>query len=127
METREWYDDGFTMEEQREFKRNAIQLKVTDKFKADAADKLIKQLRQKIGENESYIEELEDVQKKLLNKIEVLKEINKKFADRYSADVSEVLKEPIFAKITQENKDLKKRINDLEAIRDNLIYKLNKQ
>lgn len=133
---REWYDDGFTMEEQQELQRNSIKIKckLTEKFQAESADKLITELRRKLGESESYISELEETNKKLEQKLKRseaaflgLQAANKSLLGKYSRDVSELLKTPVFEKIHAEKLELEKQVKKLEEIRDQLIYRLNER
>ena len=68
----EWYDDGFSIEEQAELKylyskiraANRPKIKVTEDYHEKTKDKIISELRQKLAANEEYIKELfSDIEK----------------------------------------------------------------
>lgn len=119
----EWFNDGFTMEEQAEFRRNAIRGKLTEKFKAESADKLIKDLQTKLGQSESYIQELEHDKKLMQNEINNLRNAKKEIMDKYSLDISKLHSDnPLLHNKIQELKD---EVKELKSIRDHLLFKLS--
>ena len=71
----EWYDDGFSIEEQAELRRqytkqkaaNRPKIQVTEEYHEKTKDKIISDLRQKLAANEEYIKELEEG-KEIINK-----------------------------------------------------------
>ena len=66
----EWYDDGFSMEEQAELRKqytkqkaaNRPKIQVTEEYHEKTKDKIISDLRQKLAADEEYIKELEETQ-----------------------------------------------------------------
>ena len=140
----EWYDDGFSMEEQKELAKeysrqktaNRVKIKVTESYHENKKDEIISDLRQKLAADEEYIAELEsdinnsklvivlkeDLELERQKKEELKKQyavLNQKYAD--------VLNSPELGvqKYRDTIKDLEKQVKTLQAVRDNLIYKLN--
>jgi len=64
----EWYDDGFSMEEQAQLREEAIKhkkaysikIKVTEQYHQTMQEKIISDLRAKLAADEAYIQELEE-------------------------------------------------------------------
>lgn len=125
----EIYNDGFTMEEQAEFRRikkeSTIKLKLTERFQAESADRLIKSLRVKLGESESYIQELEEELSKTKNELDKFKHTVKGILNKYSDDVKELKKDPFIDKYKQEITSLEEQNKKLIDTRDKLLYKLS--
>lgn len=143
----EWYDDGFSMEEQAELKKqynkqkaaNRPKIQVTEEYHEKTKDKIISDLRQKLAANEEYIKELEETQvdvndhhivielREQLDKEKKQREnlqsqyatINKKYAD--------LLNDPALGtqKYRDTIKELEAEVKSLKEIRDQLIYKLS--
>lgn len=126
-------EEELTMEEQRALRRSSLlKLQLTPKYQNDAADKLISQLRIKLGEQESYIDELKDNLRIMKMEKQVAEAQNKalqariqKVLDKYASDMSTLLREPVIAKIQEEKKELEKEIESLKKVRDQLCYRLN--
>ena len=142
----EWYDDGFTMEEQAELRRQFVKkekaskpkIRVTEKQQEDWKDALISELRMKLAANEEYIQELEEnavhpnIYKELedkYNKLQVqydnIKKAHDAFAKRYQEDIQIYFKTKYQEKL-DEIKELKAANKMLRDDRDSLIYKLYK-
>lgn len=143
----EWYDDGFSMEEQAELRKqytkqkaaNRPKIQVTEEYHEKTKDKIISDLRQKLAADEEYIKELEETQVDINNhhivielreqldkekkQIENLQNqyatINKKYAD--------LLNDPALGtqKYRDTIKELEAEVKSLKEIRDQLIYKLS--
>lgn len=143
----EWYDDGFSMEEQTKLKHdyqkakeaNRPKIQVTEEYHEKTKDKIISDLRQKLAANEEYIKELEETQvdinnhhivielREQLDKEKKQKEnlqsqyatINKKYAN--------LLNDPALGtqKYRDTIKELEAEVKSLKEIRDQLIYKLS--
>ena len=131
----EWYDDGFSMEEQRELakevsrqrKANRVKIKVTEEYHENEKDKIISRLRQEAAANEEYIHELEEKVKQRqlypdLKEYEKLQRKYKKLNDKYVALYNNP--DLRIEKHLNTIKDLKDKIKQLEINRDELIYKL---
>jgi uncharacterized phage infection (PIP) family protein YhgE len=138
----EWYDDGFSMEEQAELKKqynkqkaaNRPKIKVTEEYHERTKDKIISDLRQKLAANEEYIKELEDrkVDSKLEEQIEQLTKEKEEFKKAYTtmnAKYAALLNDPELGvhKYRDTIKDLEKQVKELKKIRDELIGKLCSQ
>lgn len=133
----EWYDDGFTMEEQVELSKayfaKRIKCKVTESQKENWKDKMISDLKTKNAANEEYIKELEDQIKQLKNVNEGLtqsrdaaKQKYTEIANRYSMDINQYVQSEEFQeKYILKIKELEKRNSELAKVRDELIYKLH--
>lgn len=133
----EWYDDGFTMEEQVELSKayfaKRIKCKVTEHQKENWKDKMISDLKTKNAANEEYIKELEDQIKQLKNVNEGLtqsrdaaKQKYTEIANRYSMDINQYVQSEEFQeKYILKIKELEKRNSELAKVRDELIYKLH--
>jgi len=125
------YNDGFTMAEQAELRRQykPIKCHVTERFMAEAADKLIAKLKQELGAANAYIDELKDTSKKekecLEKEINDLKTERNLLMQRFSNGITEMYKEERFAHLLQEVQELKKRCKRIESDRDGLVYQLN--
>ena len=125
------YNDGFTMAEQAELRRQykPIKCHVTERFMAEAADKLIAKLKQELGAANAYIDELKDISKKekecLEKEINDLKTERNLLMQRFSNGITEMYKEERFAHLLQEVQELKKRCKRIESDRDGLVYQLN--
>lgn len=125
------YNDGFTMAEQAELRRQykPIKCHVTEKFMAEAADKLIAKLNQDLGAANAYIAELEDSFKqekeRLEKEINALKTERNLLMQRFSNGITEMYKEERFTHLLQETNELKKRCKRIESDRDGLVYQLN--
>ena len=132
----EWYDDGFTMEEQaklrEEYLKHRPKITISVKQKEDWKDKMISDLKTKNAANEEYIIELEDQIKQLKNLNEGLtqsrdaaKQKYTEIANRYSMDINQYVQSEEFqAKYVLKIKELEKRNSELSKVRDELIYKL---
>lgn len=126
-------EDCFTMQDQEELVRlrNESRLKchLTPSFINESADKLIKELRQKLGAAEAYITELEEnagkEKERLETELNVVKKERSILMTRFNNGIKEMYKEERFAQLLQERDDLKKRCKMLEHDRDWLIYRLN--
>jgi hypothetical protein len=142
----EWYEDGFTMEEQAELRRQFVQtqkasqpkISVTKKQQENWKDAMISELRMKLAANEEYIQELEEnavhpnVYKELednYNKLQVqydtIKKAHDAFAKKYQEDIQLYFKAKYQDKLEEIN-ELKAANKMLRDDRDSLIYKLHK-
>ena len=119
------------MAEQAELRKQykPIKCHVTEKFMAEAADKLIAKLKQELGAANAYIDELKDTSKKekecLEKEINDLKTERNLLMQRFSNGITEMYKEERFAHLLQELTELKKRCKRIESDRDGLVYQLN--
>lgn len=132
----EWYDDGFTMEEQatlrEEYLKHRPKITISTKQQEDWKDKMISNLKTKNAANEEYIKELEDQIKQLKNLNEGLiqsrdmaKQKYTEIANRYSMDINQYVQSEEFQeKYILKIKELEKRNSELAKVRDELIYKL---
>lgn len=140
----EWYEDGFTMEEQaelrKEYKKRQSALRpkisVTEKQKEDWKDALISELKMKLAANEEYIQELEEHSvhpnryaeleakyQELQKKYDSLKTSHNAYVKRYESDIEVYFKSKYQDKL-DEIKALKAERKELIANRDRLIYQL---
>ena len=132
----EWYEDGFTMEEQVELSKayfaNRVKCKVTEQQKENWKDKMISDLKTKNAGNEEYIRELEEQIQQLQESNEVLlkekQSLNLQLSavmKRYSKDIKEYTQSEEFQqKYKNQIDELKKENKKLKQIKDDLIYKL---
>lgn len=132
----EWYDDGFTMEEQSKLREEYFKYKpkitISTKQQENWKDRIISDLKIKNAANEEYIKELEDQIKQLKNLNESLTQsrdaVKQKYieiANRYSMDINRYVQSEEFQeKYILKIKELEKRNSELSKIRDELIYKL---
>ena len=143
----EWYDDGFTMEEQAELRKAYSKIKkatrpvitVTEQQKENWKDALISKLKMENAANEEYILELKDKIQEWENRHKLvtnqyLVEAGRYNAlhikwnalqDRYSRDVNEYLHSEEFTeKYTKKIQELETRVQQLTDLRDELVYKL---
>ena len=132
----EWYDDGFTMEEQvklrEEYLKHRPKITISAKQQEDWKDKMISNLKIKNAANEEYIKELEEQIKQLKNLNEGLtqsrdaaKQKYTEIANRYSMDINQYVQSEEFQeKYILKIKELEKRNSELSKVRDELIYKL---
>lgn len=136
----EWYDDGFTMEEQGELRKEytknqkAIRpkLTVTKQQQEDWKDALISKLKVANSANEEYIKELEEQIKQLQKANEEILNANQQLStkltimmNRYSKDINEYIQSEEFQqKYKNQIDELKKENKKLRQIKDDLIYKL---
>ena len=143
----EWYDDGFTMEEQAELRREYLKTRkitkpviaITDQQKENWKDALISKLKMENAANEEYILELKDEIKEWEKRHKLVtnqflteagkynalhikwNELNKK----YSVDINEYLQSEEFTeKYTKKIQKLEERVQQLVDLRDELVYKL---
>ena len=133
----EWYEDGFSIEEQNQLRVAYLQaqpkIKITEKQKEDWKDKRISQLTTENAANEEYIKELEtenQEQKKLIEeyeaKVQKYQLKYKEMADRYSRDVNAYFHSEEFSeKYTTKIAELEKQVKHLTDIRNELLYKLH--
>lgn len=137
----EWYDDGFSFEEQREMKKEYLKRRsasrpivtITEQQKENWKDSLISKLKIENAANEEYITELEtenQKQKKLIEeyetKVQKYQLKYKEIADRYSRDVNAYFHSEEFSeKYTTKIAELEKQVKHLIDIRNDLIYKLH--
>lgn len=133
----EWYDDGFTMEEQaklrEEYFKHRPKITISVKQQEDWKDKMISNLKTKNAANEEYIKELEEQIKQLKNLNEGLtqsrdaaKQKYTEIANRYSMDINQYVQSEEFQeKYILKIKELEKRNSELSKVRDELIYKLH--
>jgi hypothetical protein len=143
----EWYDDGFTMEEQAELRREYLKTRkitqpiiaVTEQQKENWKDTLISKLKIENAANEEYILELKDEIKewekrhKLVTN-QFLTEAGKynalhikwnELSKKYSVDINEYLHSEEFTeKYTKKIQELENRVQQLTNLRDELVYKL---
>ena len=132
----EWYDDGFTMEEQaklrEEYLKHRPKITISAKQQEDWKDKMISDLKTKNAANEEYIKELEDQIQQLKNLNEGLtqsrdaaKQKYTEIANRYSMDINQYVQSEEFqGKYILKIKELEKRNSELSKVRDELVYKL---
>lgn len=143
----EWYDDGFTMEEQAELRREYLKTRkitkpviaITEQQKENWKDALISKLKIENAANEEYILELKDEIKEWEKRHKLVtnqflteagkynalhikwNELNKK----YSVDINEYLQSEEFTeKYTKKIQKLEERVQQLVDLRDELVYKL---
>lgn len=143
----EWYDDGFTMEEQAELRREYLKTRkiiqpvitITEQQKENWKDTLINKLKMENAANEEYILELKDEIKEWEKRHKLVtnqflteagkynalhikwNELNKK----YSVDINEYLQSEEFTeKYTKKIQKLEERVQQLVDLRDELVYKL---
>ena len=143
----EWYDDGFTMEEQAKLRREYLKTRkitkpviaITDQQKENWKDTLISKLKMENAANEEYILELKDEIKEWEKRHKLVtnqflteagkynalhikwNELNKK----YSVDINEYLQSEEFTeKYTKKIQKLEERVQQLVDLRDELVYKL---
>lgn len=132
----EWYEDGFTMEEQVELSKayfaSRVKCKVTEQQKENWKDKMISDLKTKNAGNEEYIRELEEQIQQLQESNEVLlkekQSLNLQLSavmKKYSKDIKEYTQSEEFQqKYKNQIDELKKENKKLKQIKDDLIYKL---
>ena len=143
----EWYDDGFTMEEQREMKKEYLKRRsasrpivtITEQQKENWKDTLISKLKIENAANEEYILELKDEIKewekrhKLVTnqffteagKYNALHIKWNELSKKYSVDINEYLHSEEFTeKYTKKIQKLEERVQQLVDLRDELVYKL---
>lgn len=132
----EWYDDGFTMEEQaklrEEYFKHQPKITISTKQQEDWKDKMISDLKIKNAANEEYIKELEDQIQQLQKDNEKVLNAKQSLADklnimmkRYSRDIKEYTQSEEFQqKYKNQIDELKKENKKLKQIKDDLIYKL---
>lgn len=132
----EWYDDGFTMEEQaklrEEYLKHRPKITISARQQEDWKDKMISDLKTKNAANEEYINELEDQIKQLKSLNEGLiqsrdaaKQKYTEIANRYSMDINQYVQSEEFQeKYILKIKELEKRNSELLKVRDELVYKL---
>lgn len=143
----EWYDDGFSMEEQAELKKqytkqkaaNRPKLQVTEEYHEKTKDKIISDLRQKLAADEEYIKELEETQVDVNNHhivIELREQLDKEKKQRENLQsqyatinkkYADLLNDPALGtqKYRDTIKELEAEVKSLKEIRDQLIYKLS--
>ena len=143
----EWYDDGFTMEEQAELRREYLKTRkitkpvitITEQQKENWKDTLISKLKMENAANEEYILELKDEIKewekrhKLVTN-QFLTEAGKynalhikwnELSKKYSVDINEYLHSEEFTeKYAKKIQELENRVQQLTNLRDELVYKL---
>jgi hypothetical protein len=143
----EWYDDGFSMEEQAELRKqytkqkaaNRPKIQVTEEYHEKTKDKIISDLRQKLAADEEYIKELEETQVDINNHhivIELREQLDKEKKQRENLQsqyatinkkYADLLNDPALGtqKYRDTIKELEAEVKSLKEIRDQLIYKLN--
>lgn len=133
----EWYDDGFTMEEQaqlrEEYFKHRPKITISTKQQENWKDKMISDLKTKNAANEEYIKELEDqiqqLQKsneKILNAKQAATNQLNTMMKRYSKDIKEYMQSEEFQqKYKNQIDELRKENKKLRQIKDDLIYKLH--
>lgn len=143
----EWYDDGFSMEEQAELKKQYTKqkaatrpkLQVTEEYHEKTKDKIISDLRQKLAADEEYIKELEETQVDVNNHhivIELREQLDKEKKQRENLQsqyatinkkYADLLNDPALGtqKYRDTIKELEAEVKSLKEIRDQLIYKLS--
>lgn len=137
----EWYEDGFSMEEQDQLRKdylknkaaNRLKIKVTEEYHEKTKDKIISELRQKLAANEEYIKELEEtkVDSKLEETIKQLtdeRDMWKKSYTTMNNKYAALLNDPELGvqKYRDNIKSLEKEVKELKEIRDTLLGKLCK-
>jgi formiminotetrahydrofolate cyclodeaminase len=143
----EWYDDGFTMEEQAELRREYLKTRkitkpvitITEQQKENWKDALISKLKMENAANEEYILELKDeikewekrhklVTNQFLTEAGKYNALHIKWNElqrKYSVDINEYLQSEEFTeKYTKKIQKLEERVQQLVDLRDELIYKL---
>lgn len=132
----EWYDDGFTMEEQaklrEEYLKHRPKITISAKQQEDWKDKMISDLKTKNAANEEYIKELEEQIQQLQKSNEKVLNAKQSLADqlsvmmkRYSKDIKEYTQSEEFQqKYKNQIDELRKENKKLRQIKDDLIYKL---
>lgn len=143
----EWYDDGFSMEEQAELRKqytkqkaaNRPKIQVTEEYHEKTKDKIISDLRQKLAADEEYIKELEETQVDINNHhivIELREQLDKEKKQRENLQsqyatinkkYADLLNDPALGtqKYRDTIKELEAEVKSLKEIRDQLIYKLS--
>lgn len=143
----EWYNDGFSMEEQAELRKQYIKQKaanrpkiqVTKEYHEKTKDKIISDLRQKLAASEEYIKELEETQIDISNHhivIELREQLDKEKKQRENLQnqyatinkkYADLLNDPALGtqKYRDTIKELEAEVKSLKEIRDQLIYKLS--
>jgi hypothetical protein len=143
----EWYDDGFSMEEQAELRKqytkqkaaNRPKIQVTEEYHEKTKDKIISDLRQKLAADEEYIKELEETQVDVNNHhivIELREQLDKEKKQRENLQsqyatinkkYADLLNDPALGtqKYRDTIKELEAEVKSLKEIRDQLIYKLS--
>lgn len=143
----EWYDDGFTMEEQREMKKEYLKRRsasrpivtITEQQKENWKDALISKLKMENAANEEYILELKDeirewekrhklVTNQFLIEADKYNALHIKWNElqkKYSVDINEYLHSEEFTeKYIKKIQELENRVHQLTNLRDELVYKL---
>ena len=140
----EWYDDGFSIEEQaqlayeyRKAKRaTRPTIKVTENYHETTKDRIISELRQKLAADEEYIKELEEgnvlndkvleLEKQLESEKQRTKALKENLTNLNNKYVA-LLENPELGvqKYRDTIKDLENTIDHLKKVRDELIGKLN--
>jgi len=143
----EWYDDGFTMEEQAELRREYLKTRkitqpiitITEQQKENWKDALISKLKMENAANEEYILELKDeikewekrhklVTNQFLTEAGKYNALHIKWNElqrKYSVDINEYLHSEEFTeKYTKKIQKLEERVQQLVNLRDELVYKL---
>ena len=143
----EWYNDGFSMEEQAELRKqytkqkaaNRPKIQVTEEYHEKTKDKIISDLRQKLAADEEYIKELEETQVDVNNHhivIELREQLDKEKKQRENLQnqyatinkkYADLLNDPALGtqKYRDTIKELEAEVKSLKEIRDQLIYKLS--
>jgi len=143
----EWYNDGFSMEEQAELRKqytkqkaaNRPKIQVTEEYHEKTKDKIISDLRQKLAADEEYIKELEETQVDINNHhivIELREQLDKEKKQRENLQnqyatinkkYADLLNDPALGtqKYRDTIKELEAEVKSLKEIRDQLIYKLS--
>lgn len=143
----EWYNDGFSMEEQAELRKqytkqkaaNRPKIQVTEEYHEKTKDKIISDLRQKLAADEEYIKELEENQIDINNHhivIELREQLDKEKKQRENLQnqyatinkkYADLLNDPALGtqKYRDTIKELEAEVKSLKEIRDQLIYKLS--
>ena len=143
----EWYDDGFTMEEQAELRREYLKTRkitqpiitITEQQKENWKDALISKLKMENAANEEYILELKDeikewekrhklVTNQFLTEAGKYNALHIKWNElqrKYSVDINEYLHSEEFTeKYAKKIQELENRVQQLTNLRDELVYKL---
>ena len=145
----EWYDDGFSIEEQKKLayeyrkakRANRLKLTVPKEYHENMKDKIIAELRQKLAANEEYIKELEESNGDI-NKhpvvIELERRLQSETAKRENLQkqyttinnkYAEILNDPDskYLELKDTIRDLEDQVQLLKRTRDELIGKLCSQ
>lgn len=145
----EWYDDGFSIEEQKKLaceyhkakRASRVKLSVPEKYHKKMKDKIISELRQKLAANEEYIKELEEANGDI-NKhpivVELARQLQSEKAKRENLQqqyttinnkYAEILNDPDskYQEYKDTIKDLEDQVQSLKRTRDELIGKLCSQ